>query len=96
MLFIYLLNVPFSVSLFPNRVGIRYSLVILFVLLLNGFLLTPSPKFSSHSLIQPPYLGLLEGTMKLTIGCISQWHHLKHQGCVLWLGYYPQSLFHQL
>ena len=55
-------------SLFPNRVGIRYRLVILFVFPLNGFLLTPSPKFSSHFLIQPPYLGLLEGTMKLTIG----------------------------
>ena len=51
-------------SLFSNRVGIRYSLVILFVLPLNGFLLTPSPKFSSHFLIQPPYLGLLEGAIK--------------------------------
>ena len=35
-------------SLFPNRVGIRYSLVLLFVLPLIGFLLTPSPKFSCH------------------------------------------------
>ena len=35
-------------------------------------------------------------TMKLTIFCLSLWRHLKHQGCVHWLGHYPQSLFHQL
>ena len=35
-------------------------------------------------------------TMKLKIFCLSLWRPLKHQGCVHWLGHYPQSLFHQL
>ena len=68
----------------------------LFALPLNGFLLVCSLKFSCHFPIQPSYLGQLEGTMKLTIGRLSHCRHLKHQECVIWLGFYPRRLFRQL
>ena len=65
----------------------------LFALPLNGFLLACSLKFSCHFPIQPSYLGALEGTKKLTIRCLSPWCHLKHQGCVHWLGFYTREGF---
>ena len=43
-----------------------------------------------HFPIQPSYLGPLEGKMELMMSCLSHWCHLKHQGCVHWLGYYPR------
>ena len=53
---------------------------------LNGFLLARSLKFSCQFPIQASYLGPLEGTIKLTSGCLSHWRHFKHQGCVHLLG----------
>ena len=95
MLFVYLLIVPFSMSLFPKKY-LNYSLVLLFSRPLNCFLLALSLKFSCHFPIQPSYLGPLKGTMKLTISCLFHWRHLENQGCVQWLGYYLQSLFHSI
>ena len=83
-------------SFFPNSVGITVWFFCLFALPLNGFLLARSLKFSCQFPIQPSYLGPLEGTKKLTIGCLSHWCHFKHQGCVHWLGFYSQSLLRQL